>query len=350
MARGKKPKKVKPDDGPEFRSVADAYVFPPVVPTGIIPLDAALGGGIMSGTMLELFGPSRGGKTAMAIEINRAFQAAGGPPRSAKDRRGWWQVVGEFFDAALFERVGGDPRLLDYNCDLETTVEAWFRRLRRWCLKHAVDRAPKAATLDSLAMLKTEGEVKAGLLDSSYDDRAKMIYRGLRDVAGVLSRTGTTLILINQVRQKRGVFFGSNETTPGGWGPEFFATQRLRLSQGTFKKGKKSIIRDGRDVAIGHRVQVRVDKNRLIPAEGQGVELAWMFATGFDPVAGSLRLLADNGLIEDRTKGSEDGVEAFEWGGKRIRDEEAFVDEHPELLIEIYRAFRPESARNGSRA
>ena len=178
-------------------------------------------------------------------------------------------------------------------------------------------------------------------MDSTFDDRAKQNYRALRALQGPLSQSGTALVLINQIRQRRlpPGHFGNPETTPGGWGPEFFTSLRLRLAQGTLKRGKRALIREGGRI-VGHRIQVRVDKNRMSPAEGQAVELAWMFATGFDATAGVFRLLADNGLLIEVTAGNEDGKEVYELNGKRVTDEAAFVDAHADLIREIYRAYR----------
>lgn len=368
MRGGRKPKGERKKRSVVFTSLVEGYRPLRLVQTGIVALDAVLGGGIPRGHFVEVFGPSRGGKTALAYEVTRAFQQAGGPARDrrallaagarpdakgrVRDSRGHWTVVGEHFDIEVFKRVGGDVDLLDYLYGANT-VEDYFEGVAEpWIEQHAEDDVPKILTLDSVAMLGTKHEMETPM-DKRDMNRAGQIFRGFRRVAGAMSTSGTTALFINQVREKTGVFWGSPETTPGGRSPEFFATIRLRLSQGTLSRGKRALIKTAGQVT-GHRIVVKVDKNRLTPAEGRAVELEWHFLTGFDATAGTLRLLADSGLVREtsarKSEGELEGSETFEYGGRRIESEEAFVDEHPELLREIWRRFRPENVPASERA
>ena len=322
-----------------FRSLASAYREPRLIPVGLIALDAVVGGGIPLGKFVEFFGPSKGGKTALAYEVVRAFQQAGGLRRNKMDRRGRWTDAEHAFDMSVFERVGGDPALLDYD-EKTDTVEEYFESAERWIEAYEHAAVPKIEVLDSVAMLGTTHEMEIEM-DRRSLDRAGQIYRGFRRLAGRLARSSTTMLFVNQVRDRVGVYFGNPETTTGGRGPEFFSTLRLRLSQGCLKKGKRALIRVGNKI-VGHRIVVRVDKNRSVPAEGQAVELEWHFLTGFSATAGTLRLLADHDLVAEKTRGSEDGVEIFEFGGKKITDEEVFIDEHPDLLKSLWSPYRPE--------
>ncbi len=333
MGRGKKDKRDgKAPKSYTFVTAESAYRPPALVKTGIVAFDAMIGGGVPRGRFVELFGPYKGGKTALAYEIARAFQDAGG--------RGRWTDAEHAFDGHAFKMHGGSLKTLDYDEDTDT-VEEYVHKAEAWVEEHAKDRYPKIDVLDSVAQLGTKHENETDMSKRNLD-KASLIYRGFRRLGGKLSRTGTTLLFINQVREKVGVFFGSPETTTGGKGPEFFATVRVRVSQGTLKKGKKvRVFKDGRQV--GMHVVVRVEKNRLMP-EGQETELLYLFETGFDASHGVLRLLANNGMIDERTKGSEDGREVFVYKGVVIGDEDAFVDDHPELLKAIWSKYRPENA------
>ena len=312
-----------------FTSAAEAYRPPRLVGTGIVALDAAIGGGIPCGRFVEVHGPFKGGKTALAYEIARAFQQAGGRAR--------WTDAEHAFDGFAFERFGGDLKSLDFD-EATDTVEEYVHKAEDWIGAHARESCPKIDVLDSVAALGTVHENTTDMTTKNLD-RAGQIYRGFRRLGGKVSRSATTLLLVNQVRERVGVFFGNPETTTGGKGPEFFSTLRLRIAQGTLKKGKRVRVLDGGGLQVGIRVVVRVVKNRLVPSDGVEAELLYRYSSGFDAVAGVLRLLADRGVIRETTRGSDDGVEAFEHDGKVIRDEEVFVDEHPELLRELWSGF-----------
>jgi len=316
-----------------FTSAEVAYRPPALVKTGIVALDAMVGGGIPRGRFIELFGPYKGGKTALAYEIARAFQQAGG--------RGRWTDAEHAFDGYTFKRFGGDMKTLDFD-DVTDTVEVYVHKTEAWTDLHAREDVPKIDVLDSIAQLATEHENETDMTKRNLD-RAGQIYRGFRRLGGKLSRSGTSLLFINQVRDKVGVYFGSPETTPGGKGPEFFATMRLRVSQGTLKKGKKVRVFGAGGRQVGMHVVVRVEKNRLMPSEGITTELLYLFDTGFHPTHGVLRLLCEFGIIDERTKGSEDGKEIFVHKGVVIGDEEAFIDENPELVRSVWSKFRPEN-------
>jgi recombination protein RecA len=309
-----------------FQSVATAHRGIRVLPTGIVGLDAMLGGGIPRGKMIEIYGPYKAGKTILMMEIARAFQ-------SVAASESLWVDAEHAFDPAHFARLGGDNDRMYYD-DEADTVEAVFATARAWAEKTEKAKGPRAVFLDSIARLGTVHEFETEMSKRSLD-KAGLVYRGLRQVTGEFGRGDVTFVVVNQVRDKVGVFFGSPETTTSGRGPEYFASVRLRIAQGTLVKEKKvRVIQGGR--SVGMHVVIRTEKNRLMP-DSQQSEFKIMHMTGFDPIAGALRLLALNGIIKVKEP------DEFSYEGRVIDDDEAFIDTHPDLLRGIWAPFRPEA-------
>lgn len=330
--RKKKDKKEKRGGGgaPLTLAAARRVTF---VPTGIVALDHMVGGGVPRGRIIEVFGPFKSGKTVLAMEIARAFQQTG------EDDVAWVDAE-HALSADFFMRVGIDPEAIDYRDDLDT-VEGFFSWYGQWINGEAErslrTRAKRTGVvvLDSMAALSSVHELEVEFEKRNLD-RAALIGKGFRLTNGPASRAGITLVIINQVREKIGVFFGSPETTPGGKGPEYYASLRLRVHQGTLHKGKKVVIRDDAGVARGSRVIVDVKKSRFMP-DGQRTELEIHGDSGIDPVAGALRLLAENGVLSE---GKGDGPETFFYKGKEIKDHEDFVTKNAELFTGIWGRYR----------
>jgi len=214
------------------------------IPTGSLNLDLALGiGGVPKGRIIEIYGPESSGKTTLAMHICAEVQKQAG--------------IAAFIDAehAL------DPeyaRKLGVNVDellvsQPDTGEQALEIVDQLVRSSAVD----LIVIDSVAALVPRAEIEGEMGDSLPGLQARLMSQALRKIAGVTSRTGTTIIFINQLRQKIGITYGSNETTTGGNALKFYASVRLDIRRiETLKKG---------DVEFGNRARVKVVKNKVAP-------------------------------------------------------------------------------------
>ncbi len=214
------------------------------IPTGSLNLDLALGiGGVPKGRVIEVYGPESSGKTTIAMHICAEVQKQGG--------------IAAFIDAehAL------DPeyaRKLGVNIDellisQPDTGEQALEIVDQLVRSSAVD----LIVVDSVAALVPRSEIEGDMGDSLPGLQARLMSQALRKIAGVSARTGSTIVFINQLRQKIGITYGSNETTTGGNALKFYASVRLDIRKiETLKKG---------EVEYGNRVRVKVVKNKVAP-------------------------------------------------------------------------------------
>lgn len=212
------------------------------IPTGSLNLDLALGiGGIPQGRIIEIFGPESSGKTTIAMHVCAEVQRKGG--------------IAAFIDAEhaldpdYAKRVGVDvDELLVSQPDTgEQALEIVDQLIR----SSAVD----LIIVDSVAALVPKAEIEGDMGASLPGLQARLMSQALRKIAGIMSRTNTTVIFINQLRQKIGISYGSNETTTGGNALKFYASVRLDIRKiETLKKG---------EIEIGNRVRVKVVKNKV---------------------------------------------------------------------------------------
>ena len=215
-----------------------------VIPTGSIGLNAALGvGGYPKGRIIEIYGPESSGKTTLAIHAIAEAQKQGG--------------IAAFIDAEhAFDRfyaqklgVNVDELLISQPDNGEQALEIADQLIR----SSAID----IIVIDSVAALTPKAEIEGDMGDNRVGLQARLMSQALRKLTSTISKTNTTCIFINQLREKIGVMFGNPETTTGGNALKFYASVRLDIRRVT-------TIKDG-DQPIGNQVRVKVVKNKVAP-------------------------------------------------------------------------------------
>jgi recombination protein RecA len=215
-----------------------------VIPTGSLALDVALGiGGIPRGRIVELYGPEGSGKTTVSLHVIAEAQAKGGitafiDAEHALDPT-YARTLGVNLDELLVSQPDNGEQALEI-ADL-------------LCRSGAID----LIVIDSVAALVPRAEIEGEMGDTHVGLQARLMSQAMRKLAGSLSRFDTTVIFINQLREKIGVMFGSPETTPGGRALKFYSSVRLDVR-------KIDNLKDGTEV-VGSRVRAKVVKNKLAP-------------------------------------------------------------------------------------
>jgi recombination protein RecA len=216
----------------------------PSISTGALALDLALGiGGVPRGRVVEIYGPESSGKTTLALHIIAEAQKAGGlaafiDAEHAIDPA-YAQNIGVDLDDLYFSQPDNGEQALEIT---DTLVRSG-----------AVD----VVVVDSVAALVPRAEIEGEMGDSHVGLQARLMSQALRKLSGSLSRSGTTAIFINQLREKIGVMFGSPETTPGGRALKFYSSVRLDVRRiGALKAGNDT---------VGNQTKVTVRKNKVAP-------------------------------------------------------------------------------------
>ena len=215
-----------------------------VIPTGALPLDAALGiGGVPRGRIIEVYGPESSGKTTLALQILAEAQAMGGIVAFIDAEHALDPVyaarLGVDIDEVLISQPDTGEQALEI-CDMLVR-------------SGAID----AVVVDSVAALVPRAEIEGEIGDTTVGLQARLMSQALRKLAGSLSKSNTTCIFINQLREKIGVMFGNPETTTGGRALKYFSSVRIDMRRiETLKSGTEM---------VGNRTRAKVIKNKVAP-------------------------------------------------------------------------------------
>lgn len=281
-----------------------------VIPTGSIGLNAALGvGGYPRGRIIEIYGPESSGKTTLAIHAIAEAQKAGG--------------IAAFIDAEhAFDRFYAEKLGVDVNNlfisqpdNGEQALEIADQLIR----SSAID----ILVVDSVAALTPKKEIEGDMGDSVVGLQARLMSQALRKLTGTISKTNTTCIFINQLREKIGIMFGNPETTTGGNALKFYSSVRLDIR-------RVAGIKDGDDI-LGNHVRVKVVKNKVAPPFRKA-EFDIMFGEGISKVGEIVDLGVDYGIIQK--SGS-----WFSYAGSKLAQGQdatkTLLKDNPELCEEI---------------
>jgi recombination protein RecA len=281
-----------------------------VIPTGSIALDVALGlGGLPRGRIVEIYGPESSGKTTVALHAVANAQKAGG--------------IAAFIDA---EHALDPEYAKKLGCDTDAllvsqpdTGEQALEIADMLIRSGAID----VIVIDSVAALVPKAEIEGEMGDSHVGLQARLMSQALRKITGALNQTKTTMIFINQLREKVGVMFGSPETTSGGKALKFYASVRLDIR-------RIETLKDGTD-AVGNRTRVKVVKNKMSPPF-KVAEFDILYGTGISREGSLIDLGVEQGIV--RKSGAWYTYEGDQLGqGKE--NARNFLRDNPDLANEI---------------
>ncbi len=282
----------------------------PVIPTGILSIDLALGvGGLPRGRVTEIYGPEASGKTTLALHVIAEAQRRGGNVAFIDAEHA--------LDTAYAERLGVDvDNLLISQPDFgEQALEIAEILIRSGGIDVVV--------IDSVAALVPRAEIEGEMGDSHMGLQARLMSQALRKLTAITSKSMTTVIFINQIRHKIGIMFGNPETTTGGNALKFYASLRLDIR-------RIAAIKDGQEV-IGSRTRVKIVKNKLAPPFRE-VEFDIIFGEGISREGDVVDLAVEMGIVEKAGTWYSYGDSRIGQGRENAKE---YLKTHPETMKEV---------------
>jgi recombination protein RecA len=283
------------------------YVEVPVISTGCLSLDLALGvGGVARGRIIEIFGPESSGKTTLALHVISEAQKLGG--------------VAAFIDAEHALDVNYARKLGVHAEDLLISQPDYGEQALEIAEILVRSNAIDVIVVDSVAALVPKAEIEGEMGDPHVGLQARLMSQALRKLVATISKSRTCVIFINQIRMKIGVMYGSPETTTGGNALKFYATMRMEIR-------RVGPIKDGQDI-VGNRTRVKVVKNKISPPFKE-VEFDVIYGKGISKEGDLLDLAVDAGIVEKSGTWYSYSGERLGQGRENAKN---FLREHPELL------------------
>jgi recombination protein RecA len=286
----------------------------PVIPTGSIGLDLALGvGGIPRGRVTEIFGPESSGKTTQALHIIAEAQKRGG--------------VAAFIDAEHALDINYARRLGVKTEDLLISQPDYGEQALEIADMLVRSSAVDVVVVDSVAALIPQAELEGSMGETQVGGQARLMSHAMRKLTGTIHKSRTSIVFINQLRMKIGMTgYGSPETTTGGNALKFYASVRLDLRRIQTLKDKEE--------SYGNRVRVKVVKNKMAPPFREA-EYDVLFGTGISRVGELLDLGVEHGIVEKSGAWYAFGSERLGQGKENVR---AFLQDNDDLRMQIERA------------
>lgn len=286
----------------------------PVIPTGSIGLDLALGvGGIPRGRVTEIFGPESSGKTTQALHIIAEAQKRGG--------------VAAFIDAEHALDINYARRLGVKTEDLLISQPDYGEQALEIADMLVRSSAVDVVVVDSVAALIPQAELEGNMGETQVGGQARLMSHAMRKLTGTIHKSRTSIIFINQLRMKIGMTgYGSPETTTGGNALKFYASVRLDLRRIQTLKDKEE--------SYGNRVRVKVVKNKMAPPFREA-EYDVLFGTGISRVGELLDLGVEHGVVDKSGAWYAFGSERLGQGKENVR---AFLQDNDDLRMQIERA------------
>ena len=281
-----------------------------VIPTGCLSLDIALGvGGIPRGRIVEVFGPESSGKTTVALHMVAEAQKLGGTAAFIDAEHALDPIYAHNLGVDTDQLLISQPDTGEQALDI---AEALVR-------SGAVD----IIVLDSVAALVPRAEIEGDMGDVHVGLQARLMSQALRKLAGVISKSHTIIVFINQLREKVGIIFGNPETTTGGRALKFYSSIRLDIR-------KLESLKRGKDV-FGTRTRVRVVKNKVAPPFKQA-EFDIIYGEGISRESNLLEIGAQQGIVDKSGAWYSYGDERLGQGRDNARE---FLRDNPALCHEI---------------
>ena len=281
-----------------------------VIPTGSISLDCALGlGGIPRGRVTEIFGPEASGKTTLALHMIAEAQKLGG--------------IAAFIDAehaldtVYASKLG--VKLDDLLISQPDTGEQALEITEVLVRSAGID----LAVIDSVAALVPKAEIDGEMGDAHMGLQARLMSQALRKLAAVINKSNTSVVFINQIRQRIGVMFGNPETTTGGMALKFYSSLRLDIR-------RISPIKEGENV-VGNRTRVRVVKNKMAPPF-KHAEFDIMYGEGISREGDIIDLAVDNNIISKSGTWYSYKDERLGQGRENAKK---FLKENPDIIAKL---------------